>query len=567
MSAYTEDYENISSINGTSLGVKYEVGGGVNYGTTEGGVIAANINSVRYHNGRERREYSVRYSRTLSREFILYTRLKRVEAVADTNEFFLGLNYYPAGKDVYVNTGYTKETSGENAKVQIQNRMPAGEGYGWRVLFERDTTPSVTTNRVDPSLQINADHGIYRIDQTLEDSTSGSRNYTRLSFSGSVLSLGGKVGLSRPVRGSFGLVRVDRLEDVPVYVNSQLMGRTDEEGYLFIPTLASYIDNQVSIKVRDLPMDYYVPEVMKYVSPALMGGFCLDFGIRKIQLLTGRLFMEVDGRREPMKYKEVVMVLPDGEVLFDTGSDGEFYMDNFRQEEEVIEEDEERCVFMEGDDLRLLKQGVHTVRLLFEEGECEALIDVPPSEEMFVEVGDVVCRNVRWAKAPQPAEEMREEGKQVAATAMETEADVEEKVPSSVSPAVKPPLTPPAPAAKPQAARPQEETEKAAPLSIVIHFDFDRHSLRSEEVERIRQFARALEGVELRRIDVKGYTCDIGTEEYNHRLSVRRAITVKKALEESGIPARLINIMGMGECCHVSDVRALNRRVEIRVIR
>ncbi len=568
MSAYTEDYQNISSLNGTPLGVRYEIGGGVNYGTTRQGVISMNINSVRYHSGSERREYAVRYSRTLGREFILFTRLKRVEAGVDTNEFFIGLNYYPTGKDVYVNTGYTKETSGENARVQIQNRMPVGEGYGWRLFFERDETPSVTTNRIEPSLQVNADHGIYRIDQTFEDSTTGDRNYTRLSFSGSVLGVGGRVGLSRPVRGSFGLVRIDRLKDVPVYVNSQLMGRTDEDGYLFVPTLASYIDNQISIKVRDLPMDYYVPEVMKYVSPSLMGGFCLDFGVRKIQLLTGRLFMETDDKREPMKYKEVVMVLPEGEVLFDTGGDGEFYMDNFRQEEKTMEEDERRCVFTEDDDLRLLKQGVHTVRLLFKEGECEALIDVPASEEMFVEVGDVVCRNVRLTEAPQPAEEMREEEKQVAATTMETETDAEEEVPPSIGPAVGPPsMTPPAPAAREQTARPQKEAEKVASLSIVIHFDFDRYSLRETELERIERFARVLKGIEFRRIDVKGYTCDIGTEEYNQRLAIRRAISVKKALEESGIPARLINIMGMGECCYVSVVRALNRRVEIRVIR
>jgi outer membrane protein OmpA-like peptidoglycan-associated protein len=67
-------------------------------------------------------------------------------------------------------------------------------------------------------------------------------------------------------------------------------------------------------------------------------------------------------------------------------------------------------------------------------------------------------------------------------------------------------------------------------------------------------------------IEVTGYTCDIGTKDYNDELAIKRANSVGDVLvREIGVP--VVTIKGMGKCCYVSDDKSKNRRVEITCIK
>ncbi len=68
----------------------------------------------------------------------------------------------------------------------------------------------------------------------------------------------------------------------------------------------------------------------------------------------------------------------------------------------------------------------------------------------------------------------------------------------------------------------------------------------------------------------EGHTDNKGTEEYNRRLSVRRAQAVGDYLVAVGIAPSRITVEGFGECCplasnNTSDGRAQNRRVALRI--
>ena len=116
-----------------------------------------------------------------------------------------------------------------------------------------------------------------------------------------------------------------------------------------------------------------------------------------------------------------------------------------------------------------------------------------------------------------------------------------------------------------QPARP--EPAKPAPVKPVsarkapertVHFAFDSYALRPEEKARLRAAPSLFNGP----VSVTGYTDDIGAPVYNMRLSKERAKTVARFLRRIGVvPAAVI---GKGECCPVSDIQKLNRRVEIK---
>lgn len=64
------------------------------------------------------------------------------------------------------------------------------------------------------------------------------------------------------------------------------------------------------------------------------------------------------------------------------------------------------------------------------------------------------------------------------------------------------------------------------------------------------------------KVRLTGYTCPIGSEEYNYRLSRERADAVGAYLQSRGVT--VTNIEGRGECCPVSATDLTqNRRVSI----
>ena len=91
-----------------------------------------------------------------------------------------------------------------------------------------------------------------------------------------------------------------------------------------------------------------------------------------------------------------------------------------------------------------------------------------------------------------------------------------------------------------------------------VHFAFDSRALRPKEKEKLKAVQSLVRGP----LNITGYTDDIGTPAYNMRLSLDRAETVARFLRRIGIiPA---TVTGKGECCPVSHIKKLNRRVEIK---
>ena len=144
--------------------------------------------------------------------------------------------------------------------------------------------------------------------------------------------------------------------------------------------------------------------------------------------------------------------------------------------------------------------------------------------------------------------------------------------PPRKAPALAPRIAPPAifiRVSRPEHALPgpaRPEPAKPAPvkpvtaqkaLELTVHFAFDSHALRPEEKAKLKAAPSLFKGP----VSVTGYTDDIGTPAYNMRLSLERAKAVARFLRRIGIiPAA---ITGKGECCPVSHIKKLNRRVEI----
>jgi hypothetical protein len=105
-----------------------------------------------------------------------------------------------------------------------------------------------------------------------------------------------------------------------------------------------------------------------------------------------------------------------------------------------------------------------------------------------------------------------------------------------------------------------------------VHFANGKAELLPEAFEEIRKVAEMLKPhAGTVTLVVSGHTSSTGSRAFNRTLGKARATAVAKALEECGLPARIITAVGMGPDRPIADNKtpegqARNRRVEIDVI-
>ena len=103
-----------------------------------------------------------------------------------------------------------------------------------------------------------------------------------------------------------------------------------------------------------------------------------------------------------------------------------------------------------------------------------------------------------------------------------------------------------------------------------INFDFDRANVRGNVQSRLDRVIQLLK--EMPEVDVRivGYTDNIGSAEYNLKLSLRRAESVRNYIVARGIDDARLSVDGRGKTAPLvsnttPEGRAVNRRVEFIV--
>ena len=106
-------------------------------------------------------------------------------------------------------------------------------------------------------------------------------------------------------------------------------------------------------------------------------------------------------------------------------------------------------------------------------------------------------------------------------------------------------------------------------LSDVL-FDTARHDLKPGAREKLARVSGILSSHPGLRIEIEGHTDSVGTDEYNQRLSERRAESVRTYLVSQNIAPAMVSAVGLGEAKPVAtndnaSGRQQNRRVELIV--
>jgi outer membrane protein OmpA-like peptidoglycan-associated protein len=104
-----------------------------------------------------------------------------------------------------------------------------------------------------------------------------------------------------------------------------------------------------------------------------------------------------------------------------------------------------------------------------------------------------------------------------------------------------------------------------------IRFDFDKAEIKPQYRDILNRIAGILMTLKQYSIYVYGYTDDVGTQDYNLKLSARRAQAVRSSLINTGIKPDAITAKGFGKSdprvkSGTTKARSANRRVEIGIV-
>lgn len=274
----------------------------------------------------------------------------------DNKNYSLGLYWIlPIDSDWSASVSHTSNQGSPDSTVfQAQKSAPYSEGFGWRV--------QAAINAAQQAALI-AQHrfGTARI----EAGSFQGQESARIGLSGAVANIEGQWFPTRRIGGSYGLVHLPGLSNIRVYVDNQLMARTDENGLALLPRLHPYVGNHVSIEQMDLPLDTKIDALIVRPVPAWRSGVIINFPVRKMAAATMRLVDE-KGHDIPAGAS---LTVNQGAESFAVGRDGLAYIEGVSLE--------------------------NTVRVSWPGHKCEISFDHIPSQELIPYLGEFECKESR----------------------------------------------------------------------------------------------------------------------------------------------------------------------------
>jgi len=256
----------------------------------------------------------------------------------------------------------TTASAGNNAAtLQVQRSMDAQTpSFGYTL----SATGGSSGIAGFASANYRGQYGNYSVDLANGSGTSSAS----VNLAGGLVFIDGRFFPTQSVNDGYALVDAGGLPHVRVLANNVVAGRTNAHGYLLVPELGSYMNNDITLESSDLPVDYSIDEPSRTVAPTYRSGEIVRFGIGRVRPVTGTLLVRFANASVVPAYGLLRVDASPAVQQSDIGEGGEFYFDR-------------------------LAAGIHRAQVEFAGGRCSFDLTVPQTTQSFVRLGKVVCQN------------------------------------------------------------------------------------------------------------------------------------------------------------------------------
>lgn len=249
---------------------------------------------------------------------------------------------------------YTNNETGY--QINASQTPPGDGGWGWNVAASQQASRQSGQGEVG---YLGRFGKAYTGFSRLPDNHYGYAGAT-----GSLVAMGGGLFAAREINNGFAVVSTDGIPDVPVKLQNNLVGRSDDQGLLLVTSLNSYQNNQISIDPMDLPANMRIARVEANATPADRSGTLVSFGIT------------------PVRAAQVTLVNEQGKAI----SEGSMaYITNGAGQSSVVGFD--GMAWFDS-----LEQH-NRLRVDTDTGSCNAQFDYPANAKGIVQIGPLECRS------------------------------------------------------------------------------------------------------------------------------------------------------------------------------
>lgn len=270
-----------------------------------------------------------------------------------------GLNLIlPLGPQRTVSVSSLRSTDGRfiNA-LQANQSVPQGPGLGWRLRVSDDSNQQLQAGGT-----LNTNYG-----QLNADANQGKEGTAlRLGANGSIGWLQGLPFATRNIgHGSFAVIKVGEIEDVPVYRSNQIAASTNSNGMALVPNLLPYQQNKLTIDPGELPFDTEIKGTKEIALPYARSGILVEFPVRRSH---NALVVLHQPNGEPVPGGARVTVTPNG-MTFIVAKRGQVYLTDLESDNRIA--------------------------VQWQDGHCNLSITLPADGQPEPRIGPLTCGNPR----------------------------------------------------------------------------------------------------------------------------------------------------------------------------
>ena len=261
--------------------------------------------------------------KTFGERFNIATSL--TQSMEDTHDKTVYINLsFPLTDHQYVSVQHSQEGQSEYNQLTWSRTLDSNTpGWGGDLSVQNGDNPNI--------------HADYRQRTRWSDLEAGYNRYNQqnnyyASMTGAVGLFMGHVYTTRQLGDAFAIVDTAGVPNIPVYLQHRPVGKTDKNGTLFLNDLDPYYQNDISIDVLSLPLDYRALYTEQKVIPKSGGGAMAAFSIYRTHalLLTGK---QEDGTMLPFAAVVDVMnaegqIAVKGTIHTVVGYEGNIYLED-----------------------------------------------------------------------------------------------------------------------------------------------------------------------------------------------------------------------------------------------
>lgn len=259
---------------------------------------------------------NVSYSTTLFGNNSLYASMNReIGSSGYSAQITLSIPFNTMGSATVTSSRDTENRWSHQATYS--KAAPTDGGLGWTLSYAMRPSGQPDYKQANLDYAANA----YR----LQGGIYGDRDETYWGeMSGSLVAVKGNLFASKTINDAFALVSTNGYAGIPVRYENQPLGKTDDDGYLLIPSVTAYANGKYEIDPMGLPVDVQIPMVEQYRSVKGSGGTVIEFPLRKVIAVT---FTLVDENGTPLPRGSLVRQEGAEDIAY-VGWDGETYIGN-----------------------------------------------------------------------------------------------------------------------------------------------------------------------------------------------------------------------------------------------